>query len=221
MERACPACGAPVTITRYHTALRCPWCHNTLYTTPRDSVLFFQISPALSCPEAEKSLFRALRRRGIGTGLIKITSRSSLDLVFMKSPGDKWISCGEEIFLELEGFVPQADRVTPLDPRETPSLHLAEHDSPCSLYLVPFTLFRGTLEGHPVRILVDNVTGKVYTADLPDIFSRRRIRHNRTVLLFLIIASFTLAFFTITLPLLFLLILTALFFLGLILLKGG
>lgn len=221
MEQACPACGAPVTITRYHTAVSCPWCHNTLYPTPGDALLFFQIPSALSPLQAKQTLIGVLRGRGLSMEDFTITSQSTLNIPFMKTPEGAWASCGEESFLELNGYVPRADRVIPLETREAPSLHFEGTQSPHSLFLIPFTLFTGNLEGHPVRMLIDNVTGGLYTADLPDHLSRLRIRQNRNVLLFLIISSFAAVFFLIKSPLLLLLSLAALFFFGMAFLKGG
>jgi hypothetical protein len=159
--------------------------------------------------------------RGISRDALKITSRSPLDLPFLKTKGGAWRSCGEESFLELDGYIPRADEVSPLDFREAPPVHLDKGLTPHSLYLIPFTLFTGVMDGHPVRFLIDSVTGELYTADLPDLLSRRRIRRNRMTLLFLMVSSFILTFFVIGAPLLLLLSLTALFFLGLVLLKGG
>lgn len=221
MERACPACGAPLTITRYYTALRCPWCHNTLYPTPEDSLLFFKVPPAYSPSRAEQALRRLLKNRGVRPDTVTITSRSPLDLPFMKTTGQTWRSCGEETFLELEGYLPRADEILPLDSEEAPPVHMDPGVSADSLYLIPFTLFSGMIDGHPVRFIMDNVTGDLYTADLPDLLSRRRLRQNRITLLVLIVSSFLLTFFAIGVPLLLFLSLAALFFLGLALLKGG
>lgn len=221
MERACPACGAPLTITRYHTALRCPWCHNTLYPTPVDSLLFYQVPPVLSPARAEQALRRVLKSRGVPPGTLTLTSRSSLTLPFMKTTRGTWRSCGEETFFELEGYIPRADEILPLDPEKAPPVHLGPGDSADALYLIPFTLFSGQLEDRPVRFIMDNVTGELYSADFPDHLSRRRIRRNRMTLLALIVSSFLLTFFAMGTPLLLLLSLIALFFLGLALLKGG
>ncbi|HDS02634.1 MAG TPA: hypothetical protein ENN72_02870 [Firmicutes bacterium] len=221
MERPCPACGASLTITSYHTLLRCPWCSNTCYPFSTGNALLYRALPLLTRKESQRALGRFLQQKGHSFSAYRETTFGFHSLPFILNKKGDCIQAGEEFYAELDSYEPKTENIDPVPASECPPFYVPGGFLPHTLLLIPFFISQGELNGRPMRFLTDRVTGIVFSCDINDLNAVQMIRKNRNVILLLSLFSFFTAFFLFDHPLTALLSLSALFFLGMALFQGG